>query len=76
MFTVVAALVFSLSFVLALGVIAVMLIAYRHKMVAALLMEPQPELTPIPIYKVSVRSRRQGHDRAFVAARRTTSIAA
>ena len=56
MFTIVAATVFFVSFMLAAGTIAAMLALYHDKMVAALLFEPIPQEPPI--YRLRVSRRR------------------
>lgn len=61
MFTLLAGLVFSLSFLFALGVIVLMFDAYRDRIAAALLFEPMPR-EPVA-YRVVIR-------RPRVAARR------
>ena len=52
MFGLVSSLVFGLSFSLAITVIAWMVIQYREKIVAALLIEPMP--TAVRVYEVRV----------------------
>jgi hypothetical protein len=51
------ALVFALSFALAVGTIAFMFVAYRDKMIAALLYRPEP--APRPVYAVAIQRKRQ-----------------
>lgn len=53
MFTLIAATIFSIAALLALGTIGWMFTLYREKMVAALLFEPLPELRPV--YAVRIR---------------------
>ena len=56
MFTIVAATVFFVSFMLAAGTIAAMFALYHDKMVAALLFEPIPQEPPI--YRLRISRRR------------------
>ncbi len=53
MFAIVAGLVFSIAFILALGTMVVMFALYRDKMIAALLFEPIPETAPV--YNIAIR---------------------
>jgi hypothetical protein len=53
MFTVVAATLFSAAFLLAIGTMAWMVLAYRDKMVAALLFEPIPQRDVVYHIRVS-----------------------
>ena len=56
MFALVAALVFTGSFLLAAGVIVGMLLTYHDKMVAALAFEPIPQ--QVPVYRLRISRRR------------------
>lgn len=58
MFTIVAATLFSAAFLLAIGTMAWMFLAYRDKMVAALLFEPIPQRDVV--YHIRVRRPRVG----------------
>lgn len=52
-----ASLLFASAFALALSTIGYMLVSYRHRMLAALFMEPMP-VDAAPSYKVVVRRQR------------------
>jgi hypothetical protein len=57
MVAIVAALVFAAAFALAVGTMTFMFAAYRDKMIAALLYQPEP--APQPTYSVAIlRTRR------------------
>jgi len=56
MFTIVAATVFFVAFLLAAGAIVATFALYRDKMVAALLFEPIPQ--EAPIYRLRISRRR------------------
>ena len=57
MMEVFASLLFASAFALSLSTIALMLSRYRHRMLAALLMEPMQSTLPLPAVKVDVRRR-------------------
>jgi hypothetical protein len=65
MFTIVAATLFSIAFLMAIGTIAWMFLHYHDKMVAALLFQPIPQ--DAPVYHVRVR-----RPRVASSARRAT----
>lgn len=58
MFTIIAASVFFMAFLLAAVSMVAMFALYRDKMVAALLFEPIPQETPV--YRLQVSRRRAG----------------
>lgn len=53
-----ASLLFASAFALALSTIGSMLIRYRRKMVAALLMDPATAVVPAPSYRIVYERRR------------------
>ncbi len=56
MFAIIAGLVFSIAFLLAVGTIGAMLMLYHDKMVAALLFQPIPQNPPV--YQLRIRRAR------------------
>lgn len=74
MFTLLAGLVFSLSFLFALGVIVLMFDAYRDRIAAALLFEPMPR-EPVA-YRIVIRRPRVAARRRVHAPARSVAFAA
>lgn len=74
MFTLLAGLIFSLSFLFALGVIVLMFDAYRDRIAAALLFEPMPR-EPVA-YRIVIRRPRVSAQRRFIVPPRSVAFAA